>query len=99
MVASREPLPAYKTWMARRTPRGDGPAVPLWGEHREASPGVVWWFDGQFLVPRARDRGVGVNLPGPGPVVEQLGDRLRKIPGVDDVQIKAITVPAAEPPH
>jgi hypothetical protein len=57
VVASVEPLPAWREWL--------GTEQPTWSPMAAAAPGTVWWYDGEWMNPKTapgltgRTRGKG----------------------------------------
>jgi serine/threonine protein kinase len=68
VVASEQPLPTYRQWLASRKPD--------W-KSEEAPTGVVWWYDGALLETLFESgstaRGKDVELKGPASTVRSLG--------------------------
>jgi hypothetical protein len=86
LVASRQPLPAYDDWRARR-PALEWRTFP-------AKAGVVWRGDGQSLDPVApanAQRGVVVKREGVAELAE-LCRRLQQAPGVEALAVEAFAV-------
>jgi hypothetical protein len=87
VLASSEPLPAYKVWRARR---GASP----W-KHAVMPPGTVWWDDGDVVEALTIDnplgRGKGKKVAGKTPLAELL-DWLRAAPEADTVAGMAVAV-------
>ncbi|QJW98174.1 hypothetical protein FTUN_5754 [Frigoriglobus tundricola] len=75
VVAAAEPLPAYRQWLAGRTPNWKRQACP---------PGSVWWYDGadvDALIKGSRTkRGKDEELTGPAAAVRSLGRWLEQTP-------------------
>ena len=95
VVASRSPLPPYQDWKKQH-------GTPPWPKGASCPPGMVWWHDGQWLVPLSAGsptgaRGKGAPIRGGGETVAGLVDWLRAVPGVDAVAVKAFPVPRASP--
>jgi hypothetical protein len=96
LVVSRAPLPSYRQWKGRH-------GTPPWQERLSAAAGVVWSYDGRRLRPLTGEdlgdqRGAGATIRGGGGPVAELAAWLKRIPGVDDVAIKAFPVPPASVP-
>ena len=96
VVASRNPLPPYQEWKNQH-------GTPPWSKGLSSPPNVVWWHDGEWLVPLTRDdptgsRGKGAPRRGDSGPIDRLAEWLRAVPGVDAVAIKAFPVPRASRP-
>jgi hypothetical protein len=96
VVASRTPLPPYHVWKA-------GKGTLPWRGGRTGTPGIVWWYDGRHLAPLTAvgprtKRGIGEEVRGGGEPVAALARRLRALPGVEAVAVKAFTVAKAPGP-
>jgi hypothetical protein len=80
VVASDEPLPAYREWLARRTS-----AASFWQPVKKVSGGLVWWDDGVTNVhistaggvTAQRLRGKDETLDIPAEHIKRLTDALR----------------------
>jgi hypothetical protein len=96
VVASRNPLPPYRQWKEQHRIHG-------WPKGLSSALGVVWWHDGQGLFPLTAEdpsgqRSQGATIGGGGETVAELADRLRALPGVDAVAVKAFPVATADGP-
>ncbi len=93
LVVSRSPLPPYSEWKKQH---GQAP----WKKASTGPAGVVWWHDGQWLVPlrtgeMAGQRGKDAPIRGDIRAVSDLAAWPGAIPGVDAVAVKAFPVPPA----
>jgi serine/threonine protein kinase len=94
VVVSRQPLPAYEVWKARRRPSP-------WKAAAVATPGVVWKVNGTEVEPLLEElgvtRGKGREVEGKGTMV-QLTDWLRQSPDVDAMAaLGFVVLPRKEP--